>query len=90
MITYYKEETIPTHYYDGYVKEQGSPVLRTVRLYDRTTGELVDETTSSGVGGYYYLTTTISGEHFIVTFDDDEGIEYNALILDKLLPRGIV
>jgi hypothetical protein len=90
LITYGSEQDPPTHYYDGYVKEQGSPVLRTVRLYDRTTGELVDETNSSISNGYYYLTTTVSGQHFIVAFDDDEGIEYNALILDKLLPRGIV
>jgi len=89
LITYGSEQEQPTHYYDGYVKEQGNPVLRTVRLYDRATGELVDETTSAGSNGYYYLTTTVSGEHFIVAFDDDEGIEYNALILDKLLPRGI-
>ena len=39
--------------------------------------------------GYYYLTTTISGLHFIVAFDDDTGEEFNAQILDKLLPRGI-
>jgi hypothetical protein len=89
LVTYESEESIPTHYYDGYVTEEGSPVVRTVRLYYRNTGELIDETTSSGVGGYYYLTTTISGEHFIVAFDDDAGEDYNALILDKLLPRGI-
>jgi len=89
LITFYTQETAPTHYYDGYVTEEGNPVIRTVRLYYRDTGELIDETTSSGVGGYYYLTTTISGEHFIVAFDDDLDESYNALILDKLLPRGI-
>jgi len=89
LITYGSEEFQPTHYYDGYITEEGSPVIREVRLYYRDTGQLMDETTSSGVGGYYYLTTTISGEHFIVVFDDDIGKSYNALILDKLLPRGI-
>ena len=73
--------------YDGYVTQESVPVDRVVRLYHRDTGELVDSTTSSGVGGYYYLSTTISEEHFIVVFDDDLGDNYNALILDKLLPE---
>ncbi len=77
-----------TYYYSGYITEQSSPVARTVRLYYRDTGELVNSTTSSGINGYYYLTTTISGEHFIVAFDDDVGETYNALILDRLLPLG--
>lgn len=76
-------------YYYGYIKEEGIPVSRTINLYNRSTGELIDTTTSSGSNGYYYLTTTISGEHFIVAFDNDAGEEYNAMILDKLLPRGI-
>ena len=73
--------------YDGYVTQEAVPVNRVVRLYHRDTGELMDSTTSSGAGGYYYLGTTISGEHFIVAFDDDLGNNYNALILDKLLPE---
>jgi hypothetical protein len=73
--------------YDGYVTQESVPVNRVVRLYHRDTGELVGSTTSSGVGGYYYLDTTISEEHFIVVFDDDLGDNYNALILDKLLPE---
>ena len=48
----------------------------------------MDETTSSG-NGYYYLTTSISGEHFVVAFDDDLGESFNAVILDKLPPLGI-
>ena len=75
--------------YDGYVTQEDVPVDRVVRLYHRDTGELVDSTTSSGVGGYYYLGATFSGEHFIVAFDDAIGANYNALILDKLLPGGI-
>jgi hypothetical protein len=79
----------PNWYYDGYITEINIPVARTVSLYYRNTGELMGTTTSSESTGYYYLTTTISGEHFIVVFDDDVGENYNALILDKLLPRGI-
>ena len=82
-------EVSPTYYYEGYITEQGNPVSREVKLYYRSTGELIDSTTSSGVDGYYYLTTIISGTHFVVAFDDDAGEDYNALILDKLLPVGL-
>jgi len=87
LVTYAPEYT---YYYSGYVTEQESPVARIVRLYYRNTGELVSSTTSSGVDGYYYLTTKVSGEHFIVAFDDYAGETYNALILDKLSPIGTV
>lgn len=76
-------------YYYGYITENNDPISRTVNLYNRNTGDLIDTTTSSGSNGYYYLTTTTSEEHFIVAFDDDVGEDYNALVLDKLLPRGI-
>ena len=76
-------------YYYGYITEDEIPVSRTVRLYYRNTGELISATTSNADTGYYYLTTTTNGEHFIVTFDDEAGKDYNSLILDKLLPRGI-
>jgi len=79
----------PSYYYHGYIKEKSIPVARTVRLYNRESGTLMDETTSSGSNGYYYLTTSISGEHFVAAFDDDAGDSYNAVILDKLQPLGI-
>lgn len=85
----FQQEELTTHYYYGYITEGNVPVSRTVRLYYRNTGELVSDTSSNADTGYYYLTTTISGEHFIVTIDDEVGEDYNALILDRLLPRGI-
>lgn len=78
------------YYFSGYTTEKGAPVSRKVSVYDRLTGELEDTTTSSGGNGYYYLESTLSGTHFIVAFDDDAGEDYNALILDKLLPQGMV
>ena len=89
LISFGSEQEMPTHYYYGYITEDESPVSRTVRLYYRDTGVLMSDTTSNADTGYYYLTTSISGEHFIVTIDDDAGKDYNALILDRLLPRGI-
>jgi hypothetical protein len=89
LITFGLEELEPVYYYHGYVKEYGQPVSRIVKLYNRSTGALMDTDVSRVSDGYYYLTTTISGLHFIVTFDNDVGAEFNALILDKLSPRGI-
>ena len=75
--------------YDGYITENDSPVSRIVRLYYRDTGELIDSTTSSGgSNGYYSFDALINDEHFIVAFDDEAGEDYNALILDRLLPNG--
>lgn len=88
LITY-SQGVKPNYYYHGYVKEKSIPVARTVRLYNRELGTLMDETTSSGNDGYYYLTTAVSGEHFVVAFDDDAGQSYNAVISDKLQPLGI-
>lgn len=78
------------YYFSGYITENDIPVSRKVSIYDRLTGELETTTTSSGSNGYYYLESTSSGTHFIVAFDDDAGEDYNALILDKLLPQGTV
>lgn len=78
------------YYFSGYVTENGTPVSRKVSIYDRLTGGLEATTVSSGSNGYYYIESTSSGTHFIVAFDDDAGEDYNALILDKLLPQGVV
>lgn len=74
--------------YEGYVTENDSPISRKVNLYYRSTGELIDTTTSSGSNGYYKLSAVNNDTHFIVAFDDEAGEDYNALILDKLLPVG--
>jgi hypothetical protein len=72
--------------YEGYVTENDNPISRKVNLYYRSTGELIDTTTSSGSNGYYKLSAINNDTHFIVAFDDEAGEDYNALILDKLLP----
>jgi hypothetical protein len=79
----------PGYYFAGYVKELGSPAVRTVRAYHRDTGELLGETTSSGVGGYYYLETTYSGEQYLVCLDNPGGDTYNLLGYDLMVPTTI-
>lgn len=90
FITFGAVEYEPQYYLNGFITELNSPVSRVVRLYRRDTGVLMDSDTSRISDGYYYVTTTYSGLHFVIAFDDDEGESYNALISDKLAPRGIV
>jgi len=78
-----------THYIDGYVKEQGAPVERTVRAYRSDTGEEMDYTASISGTGYFYLETTYSGAHYVVCLDDMDGISYNDLIYGKIYPTVI-
>ena len=75
-----------TGYFSGYVYEQGVPAAdRVVRAYNRSTGALIVETTSSG-NGYYYLETTYSGAHYLVALDDDALPDFSDLIRGSVLP----
>ena len=70
----------------GTITEGGAPVARTVRAYNRATGELISETVSTASDGAYSLVTTAVTEVFVVAFDDVAGTDYNAVILDKITP----
>lgn len=66
----------------GVVKDvNGNFVARTVRLYQRSSGSLIAETTSNGTTGEYTMYGS-SGEHYVVALDS--GSE-NALILDHIV-----
>lgn len=78
----------PAYYIDGYVYEQGSPVSRMLFLHNRSTGNLVNTTTSSG-NGYYYLETSFSGSHYVVCLDAAGGENYNDLIIGNVTPTTI-
>ena len=71
----------------GIITENGSPVARTVRAYDRDTGAFIAGTTSSAVDGSYSIDTGTATEVFVIAFDDDAGTVYNAVILDKIIPN---
>ena len=76
-----------THEISGIVKEAGDFVERTIRLYERSTGGLVDETISNSVDGTFFF-GLVGGEteHYVVTLDDtSDATDYNALIYDRVL-----
>lgn len=68
----------------GHVKEKFDYVQRIVRLYDKKSGELLDETMSNPDGSFTLYKIFDEQEVFALCLDDDAGILYNALIYDNL------
>lgn len=86
-----KIELESRYYFSGNVYEESElhPVSdRVVRLYRRSTGELISSTTSE-LSGYYYLETPYSDEHYIIALDDETGTQYNLVALDWMVPVTI-
>lgn len=71
-------------YAQGYVKEQGIAVSRTVAVYRRDTKELLVSGVS-GANGFFLLEWKgYTGKVAVVIFDD-EAVGYNAKILDLIV-----
>jgi len=68
----------------GIVKITNNPVERVVRVYKRSTGELIGSTTSDSNGNYIIGTPDYS-EVYVVCLDEEEG-ERESLIHDKVIP----
>ena len=69
----------------GKITENCTPVVRTVRLYQRSDGAKIDTTTSSATTGEYSFTVPDKFElYYVVALDDDAGVSYNAVIADKV------
>jgi len=81
--------TLPTHHFEGTVDEADEPIARVVRAHRADTGELVGTTTSHSGTGAFDVTTTHSGLHYVVCFDDEAGADYNDLIYGSMLPDTI-
>lgn len=80
------EEFIPK--LSGTVKEKGSNVVRTVRSYIRSTGELFDTTVSAANGTFELEAPDTTSDMFVIAFDDDAGEQYNALVYDRV--KGVL
>jgi hypothetical protein len=63
----------------GMVTESTVPVIRTLRLYRESTGELIDESLSL-MNGTYELKTPYNDNHYVVCMDVPGGNSYNHLI----------
>jgi hypothetical protein len=73
----------------GYVHENETAIQRTVYLYERSSGDLMDRCVSNVSNGYYLLKTTSSGTHNLVCIDDVDGEIYDDLILSKITPTEV-
>ena len=82
-------ETPIAYTYAGYVRQLGEPVQRTVCLYERNSGELMDKIVSNETG-YYSLYTTSSGLHNVMCFDADIEPDYDDLLISKIVPTEVL
>ena len=78
---------ICTYFIEGTVKEEGVGVERTVRLYKRSDGSLIGETTSAADGSFSIGGAIDNEEYYVVALDDTSDVtDYNALIYDRIIP----
>lgn len=69
----------------GIVKVLSNPAARTVRLYDRTTGKLLRDTTSDNAGAYRFEHLALGRKYLAVAFDDaGNPAMYNAAVADMV------
>jgi hypothetical protein len=62
------------------LNDVSNPSARTVRVYDRQSGVMLDSTTSDATTGNYSLTINSVSEVNLVCLDDEAGTVYNDLI----------
>lgn len=67
----------------GVVTENGLPVVRYVRLFDKVSGTLVRVTRSAADGSYRFNRVKANHEWFVVSHDT-ENRAYNAVIQDMI------
>lgn len=67
----------------GVVTENGLPVVRYVRLFDKVSGTLVRVTRSAADGSYRFNRVKADHEWFVVSHDT-ENRAYNAVIQDMI------
>jgi hypothetical protein len=78
-----------TYSISGTVMNDGSPdapVMRRVRLYDRYTGDLIQETWSDQTTGAYTFTKLPNDKQFTVISYDHTNY-YNAVVSDNITPE---
>lgn len=71
----------------GTVTQNGAPVVRTVRAYDRASGLLIGQTTSGADGSFSILARHYRGPCYVLALDDlTQAPDYNAEIFDLVTP----
>lgn len=72
----------------GTVKAEGVALVnKLLRLYDRTTGQLIGETRSDALGVYTFPNPLWqSSKYYVIAFDDMDNPDLQAVIHDALIP----
>lgn len=71
----------------GVVRDDADvPCARVVELYRRDTGALVSRSNSNPTTGYFSIQTQSVDPHTLVVLDDDVGVNYNAIVVDRVIP----
>ena len=73
----------------GTVTENSVPVPRCiVKLYFRSTGDYIEQQITSAAGTFTFtgISTAETNGFFVVALDPDGGVQYNAIIFDRLTP----
>ncbi len=73
----------------GHVAAFGSPVRRTIFLYDRVSGVLLDKIISDDAG-YYTLYANTGDRYNVVCLDDDTGMDLSDILISKIVPVEVV
>jgi hypothetical protein len=86
LITYGSTQNRPIFLFNGYVRVEGSPAARTVHLFRRSTGELMDSVVSNSSSGYFEIGSNYNDYHFVVILPE-LAEHYNLLSYDKIHPE---
>lgn len=83
-----RKALVPDRYVSGTVKQDSTLVARLVRVYNRSTGELLGSTTSSAIDGSFHCPVgPFTGQVFVIAFDDTgTAPDYNAAVCDLVTP----
>lgn len=77
----------PVQLIAGEVRENDVGVPdRIVRIYNRTTGDLIGTTRTNSVGEFSIPAKDSDAQHYVIALDDEVDPEYNAKIYDRVLP----
>lgn len=68
---------------DGYVRLDGSPVARTIRIYKKSTRELVAETTSNPITGYFSIVGLENTMFLVIAFSGN----LQPIAYDRIYPE---
>lgn len=69
----------------GVVLENDAPVVRSVMLYERTSGMYVSRTESAADGSYQFIRTNKNLTYFVIAIDDNKDAVQHNLVGQDLI-----